>query len=68
MTGGEGRKGEGERGEHTMMECENEKEQEGKDARLERNRWKEERGRGRVEVSKWKKSDGEVLVKGSVSP
>ena len=68
MTGGEGRKGEGERGEHTMMECENEKEQEGKDARLERNRWKEERGRGRIEVSKWKKSDGEVLVKGSVSP
>lgn len=54
----EGRGGR-ERGEHTMMECENEKEQEGKDARLERNRWKEERGRGRVEVSKWKKSDEE---------
>ena len=51
-----------------MMECENGKEQKGKDARLERNRWKEERGRGRVEVSKWKKSDGEMLVKGSVSP
>lgn len=40
MTGG-GR--ERERGEHTMMECENEKGRKGKDSRLERNRWREER-------------------------
>lgn len=49
--GGE-RKGEGERGEHTMMECENEKGRKGKDSRLERNRWREERERGRVDKSR----------------